>query len=352
MFRLKPIRRRPRKALKRPVLRGLEAAFWIVFALAAGIGGESAVTGFGRLGGDLLPGMAAEARTAPERHGVAASLPLFGFAPSIFAPAVLYPVVTHAFPAWMRRVTPPPQPKPRMRPAIAIVIDDLGEDVVGTRQAIELPRPVTLSFLPYPATTPGLASDAKLRGHEVLVHLPMQADDSGKNPGPMALRVDLPAEENVKRMDWALERVPGFTGINNHEGSLFTQDRAALIPVMEALYDRHVFFFDSRTTPNSQVVPVARAFGVRSASRDVFLDDVETPEAITAQLDHLEAIARAEGVAIAIGHPHAVTLAVLKRWCAQGGDFRLIPVSTALRLKTEHEMGLPVALLPAAANGP
>lgn len=344
MFRLKPIRRRPRKALKRPVLRGLEAAFWIVFALAAGIGGESAITGLGRFGGALLPGMAAEARTAPERHGIVASLQLFGFAPSIFAPAVLYPVVTHAFPAWMRHPAPP-KPRPQALPAIAIVIDDLGADVSGTRQAIALPRPVTLSFLPYPSTTPGLASEAKLRGHEVLVHLPMQADDSGKNPGPMALQVDLPADENIRRMDWALERVPGFTGINNHEGSLFTQDRAALIPVMEALYDRHVFFFDSRTTPNSQVVAVARAFGVPSASRDVFLDDVETPDAITAQLDHLEAIARAEGVAIAIGHPHAATLAVLKRWCAAGSDFRLIPVSTALRLKTERELGLPVASL-------
>jgi polysaccharide deacetylase 2 family uncharacterized protein YibQ len=104
-----------------------------------------------------------------------------------------------------------------------------------------------------------------------------------------------------------------------------------------------VFFLDSRTTALTQVVPVARAFGVPSSDRDVFLDDDLSAPAIQVQLRELEKIARANGVAIAIGHPHAATLDVLTRWCADQQGFRLVPVSTAIRMKTEWEMGVELA---------
>ena len=74
-------------------------------------------------------------------------------------------------------------------PRIAIVIDDLGADVVHTRRAIALPQAVALAFLPYPRITPTLAREAGRAGHEVLVHVPMQAVGA-QNPGPMALQPD------------------------------------------------------------------------------------------------------------------------------------------------------------------
>jgi hypothetical protein len=228
-------------------------------------------------------------------------------------------------------------------PRIAIVIDDLGADVAHTRQAIALPQAVGLAFLPYPESTPTLAREAGHAGHEVLVHVPMQAI-GGQNPGPMALSPSLTPEENNRRLDWGLARVPGLMGINNHEGSLFTSNRAALIPVMEHLADRHVFFFDSRTTADSQVVSVARAFGVASAARDVFLDDVQTIDAIDAELRMLEARARDTGVAIAIGHPHEITLDAVAYWAAHHDGFELIPLSEAIRLKTEREARQSLAL--------
>ncbi len=125
-------------------------------------------------------------------------------------------------------------------------------------------------------------------------------------------------------------------------GSRFTADRAALIPVAEDLAARHLFFFDSRTTPDTQVVPIAHAFGVASAGRDVFLDDEQTADAVGAQIQELEAKARAQGVAIAIGHPHDVTLAALAAWTARAAarGFILIPLSEAITLKTERDARL------------
>ena len=312
-------------------LRRADAAFWIVLALAIGVGGESALEGLPKLAGLLMPGgFTAEAHTQPKADFV--TLPLFDLAPSPVAQQTAVSGGSGSGSTMMRRL-----------PAIAIVIDDMGSDPAIARRAFALPSAVALSFLPYPVATPALAREGARAGHDILVHVPMQAESRDENPGPMALLVGLPRDEIVRRLDWALSRVPGFIGINNHMGSLYTQDRAALVPVAEALVDRHVFFFDSRTAANSQVVPVARAFGVPSASRDVFLDDVQTVGDVGGQLAQLERDARAGGVAIAIGHPHAVTLDVLARWCAGPKGYRLVPIGVAIKMKTEREMGVSVA---------
>jgi hypothetical protein len=226
---------------------------------------------------------------------------------------------------------------PSHPPQIAIVIDDMGSVTATNRRAIALPAAVSLSFLPYPDTTPELAREAAKAGHEILVHVPMEPMGTN-DPGPNALLTQLPAAEIVRRLDWALGRVPGYDGINNHEGSKFTADRAALIPVVEDLASRHLFFLDSYTTPASLVVPLSRAFGVMSATRDVFLDDVQTPGAIGVQLAETEARARHDGVVIAIGHPHPATLDALAAWTKKLQGFELVPVREAIRLKTEHDV--------------
>jgi uncharacterized protein len=313
MARKTPIRRKSRDALAGKI------AFWLVVLLAMGIAGRAALSGLPALAVLLAPGLTAAQRDEPART---ISLPVA---------ANVRPPQAPAFPDRLPGLA-------RSRPAIAIVIDDLGADVAATRRAIMLPRAVNLSFLPYPQDTPMLAREAAQRGHQILAHVPMEPEGHD-DPGPNALRADLAADEISRRLDWALSRVPGYSGINNHMGSRFTQDRTALVPVMERLADARVFFLDSRTTPNSVVVPVARSFGVASAARDVFLDDIETSDAVAAQLTETEARARTNGVAIAIGHPHAVTLDMLAAWSAriEARGFQLVIVSVAIRMKSERE---------------
>jgi len=309
---------------------GLQAVFWIVFALALGVGGPGVLTGLPRLAGLALPAdvMAAQAG----EPGGFVTMPLFLPRPATPAAAAVAPVERN-------------RADPATLPQIAIVIDDMGGELAQNRRAIALPRAVSLSFLPDPEYTPMLVHEAQRAGHEILAHVPMEAGpERAQDPSlRMALHTDYTADENIRRLDWALTRVRGYSGINNHEGSVFTQNRQALAAVAEALYGRGVFFLDSRTTANSQVVPVARGFGVPSAGRDVFLDDARTEAAVQAQLLELEQKARRNGVAIAIGHPHDVTLDALTRWCANLHGFRLIPVGLAIKLKTEREMGLQLA---------
>jgi uncharacterized protein len=220
-------------------------------------------------------------------------------------------------------------------PVIAVVIDDLGADLAGTGKAMTLPEAVALSFLPYAESTPLLAEAAARRGHLVLAHVPMQALN-GKEPGAMGLKPDMTAQEITRRMHWNLARVPGLVGVNNHEGSRFTADAAALEPVVTVLKARHLFFFDSRTGPGSKVGAVARASGVMTAGRDIFLDDDRSEGAVSAQLEMLADEAKRNGVAIAIGHPHEVTLRLLAQWLAEDHGVSLVPLDEAMRIKAER----------------
>ena len=267
--------------------------------------------------------------------------------PEPVAPPQMAGATAHALERFQEKWAPVFRPEPRQNkesehfrdsekrenvpgPAIAICIDDLGANRPGTLRAIALPHQVALAFFPFAPATPRLAEAAERAGHDVLAHVPMQTLEPVA-PSPMTLTVDAP--DNVARLEWNIARVPGLIGVNNHQGSRFTEDAAALEPVMQALAARHLFFFDSRTAPGTVAVAVARRHDLLSAGRDVFLDNVEEDAAVRRQLDRLMAIARRRGVAIAIGHPHDVTLAVLASWLKEDHGVRLVTLPEAMRMK-------------------
>jgi len=308
-----------------------ELCFLLVAIVAVALGGGAALDGASLFLTALTPGMEAQAEGAP--HGDTMQMTLPGFETSRYAPQVLYPVVARAVPEWLRHPPPPPPPGKAL---VAICIDDLGEDIAGTETALRFPRQIALAFLPYAPTTPGFAARARDEGHVVLVHMPMQALGPS-NPGPMALEVGMAPDEVTRRLAWSLERVPGATGLNNHEGSRFTSDAAALVPVMAMLKARGLFFFDSRTSGGSRGEAAARAAGVDSMGRDIFLDDDQSEAAVRRELDALVATAKRNGVAVAIGHPHAATLRLLKEWLAQDHGVTLATLPEAMRAKSARQ---------------
>ncbi|HEX4026159.1 MAG TPA: divergent polysaccharide deacetylase family protein [Rhizomicrobium sp.] len=329
-----------------------EIAFAALFGAGLVLGGNAALAGLPKFVDAALPGMTAEADVGDGlAHGVARLAVPQGFVESRFSPQVLYPVIQSPMPAWLAeaireggvREPPPlrglPDNVAARRPVIAICIDDLGEDLAGTDKAMALPREVALSFLPYADATPFLAEAAGRRGHLVLAHVPMEAL-GGENPGPMTLKSGMAADEIARRLGWSLARVPGLVGINNHEGSRFTADAAAMAPVMATLHARHLFFLDSRTGPGSQAEPAAHAAGVMTAGRDIFLDDDQSAAAVSAELEMLAREAKRTGVAIAIGHPHDVTLKLLAAWLARDHGVTLVPLDEAIRLKNRNPMAL------------
>ncbi len=140
----------------------------------------------------------------------------------------------------------------------------------------------------------------------------MPMDPAG---GPYAWRPELTQEERARRLDAALAKVPFVQGLNNHEGSRMTAVRPAMAWLAEELQRRGLYLVDSRTSAATVAASEAQRIGLASVSRDVFLDNEATPEAVSAQLQAGVALARKQGSALLIGHPHKATLDVLARSC-------------------------------------
>jgi polysaccharide deacetylase 2 family uncharacterized protein YibQ len=219
------------------------------------------------------------------------------------------------------------------RPMIAIVIDDVGLDRKHSDEASALPAPLTLSFMAYADDLANQVAAARAHGHEIMLHVPMEPLAARVDPGPNALRTGLDQDEIKRRLGWDLARIDGIVGVNNHMGSRFTEWPEGMAPVLEMLRERGLFFLDSKTTPRSVGIELAQEMSLPHAARDVFLDDDMAAPAVSAELAKTEAVARRNGMAIAIGHPHPATILELRRWlpAAEARGFRLVPVSAIVQ---------------------
>ncbi len=222
-------------------------------------------------------------------------------------------------------------------PLIAVIIDDLGDNVHKGLRAIGLPGPVAAAFLPHTRYARRLARLAHRRDKEVMLHLPMEAAD-GAPTGPGSITLNMTEQEFVTTLEADLADIPHVTGINNHMGSLLTQQPSLMRWLMQAINRRgQLFFVDSRTTTATVAQQAATDNGVPNLRRDVFLDNDPTPAAIAVQFKRLISIARRQGSAVAIGHPHGATLDFLEQQLPQLASLgvRLVAVHTLLQQRTQ-----------------
>ncbi|MBK8974027.1 MAG: divergent polysaccharide deacetylase family protein [Hahellaceae bacterium] len=206
------------------------------------------------------------------------------------------------------------QAEPEMSgpPTIAIIIDDMGNTLETNQQAINLPAPITFAFLPKLQHTPLLAEQAYAKGHEIILHAPME-NQHNLPLGPMALTSHMDSTSLSSTLRESIASIPYISGVNNHMGSLLTMDRLAMTTVMAEINRYPLYFVDSRTTPDSVAQKVAEAQGIPTLARDIFLDNETSIEAIHKQFTRLLEIARQKGTAIAIGHPYPETVHYLEQ---------------------------------------
>jgi len=227
--------------------------------------------------------------------------------------------------------TPSPALPPGGGARVALVIDDLGRRLEDVSDFADLGVAISYGVLPFESRTPQVVEALHRRQSEILCHLPMEPS-SGADPGPGALTREMDRRELVRATEWALDAIPGAVGVNNHMGSELTADREVMRTLVEVLGERRLFFLDSRTSSATVAYQTARELGLPAAERQVFLDPESGQETVREQFARLLELARRRGAAIAIGHPHPSTLAVLReevpRAVAAGYDF--VPVSALI----------------------
>ncbi|SDW11496.1 hypothetical protein SAMN04487960_101349 [Marinobacter mobilis] len=201
-------------------------------------------------------------------------------------------------------------------PTIAIIIDDMGHNRVEGERLIALDQPLTLAFLPYRRFTQSLAEQAHRNNKEIILHAPM-ANTHNFGLGPGGLTSDMGRSDTIQTLRRALQSIPHVSGVNNHMGSLLTQRMEPMEWVMSELHQYPLYFVDSRTIASSIAADVARAYQIPALTRDVFLDHEQTEAFVDQQFQLLIRLARENGTAIAIGHPHTVTVDYLEKHLPQ-----------------------------------
>lgn len=210
--------------------------------------------------------------------------------------------------------TPPLVPAAKTgKPLLAIIVDDMGYRQDTGRALIALDLPLSFAFLPFAPHNPELLAEASAQKREILLHQPMESASPGQDPGPGALYTGMNATAIRRTLLRNIQAVPGAIGLNNHMGSGFTANPAAMRHLLTALRGLDLFFVDSLTSPKSAAYELAGQLGIRAGRRDVFLDNEQLPEKIAAQLETLIALAHQRGQAVGICHSQPATLTALRR---------------------------------------
>lgn len=223
-------------------------------------------------------------------------------------------------------------PTPNVQgPKIAIVVTGLGISAKATQAAIEnLPAAITLAFLPYADDVQRWVGEARRRGHEVLLEVPMEPYDfPDSDPGPHTLRAGSGEDSNIDRLTWSLTRFTGYAGITNLLGARFMADSGALEPVMTFLARRGLVFFDAGPVSRSSAPDVAKRIGAPYVQSAANIDAIQTGMEIDQRLSELEARARLNGSAAGTAFVYPVTIERLSSWAQglSGRGFVLVPAS-------------------------
>lgn len=234
--------------------------------------------------------------------------------------------------------TTPQYTSPKGRGQVVIIIDDMGVSLRSKLVEV-MDGPLTLAYLPYAKDLPARTKRAKSNGHELMVHMPMEAMNRNLDGGPRVLRTDTSKQEFQETVEWGLSQFDGYVGVNNHMGSRLTRDKVSMARLMSQLKGRGLYFIDSKTIGSSVAAKTAREYGLSYAIRDVFLDHEINKEFVRKALKKLEAIAYKKGHAIAIGHPHKETIEVLKEWIPTLKDkgLTLVPASAVIKHPVQQQ---------------
>ncbi|BBO70129.1 hypothetical protein DSCA_40590 [Desulfosarcina alkanivorans] len=205
-------------------------------------------------------------------------------------------------------------PQAAAKPRIALIIDDIGFNLNRARRFLEADIPITFSVLPRLCWSEESALALHAKGHEIMLHQPMEPFSTAVDPGPGAIFVDDRPERIQHVVAENIARLPNVVGVNNHMGSKYTQRPQKMGQALDEVRSRGLFFVDSLTTGHSAAYACARKMGMSAIRRDLFLDNRRDVLSILGQLRRLRQLAVRYGSAIGIGHPRPATAEAIMRF--------------------------------------
>ncbi len=234
-----------------------------------------------------------------------------------------------------------PFDNPQGKPTVSVILSGLGINRRHTEAAInELPAEVTLSFAPTASNLKSYVRQARAAGHEVLVELPMEPYDYGRErPHPFILQVAAGADTNTSRLRRLLSQIDGFAGVTNYQGAKFATSDEAAKPVFAELSQRGLAFFEDGSLSRSVFEATASETNLTFARANSVLDARPDAEDIETKLMTLEADALENGSALGSGFAYPVTIDMLKDWTGRLEDKGILLAPASYHAKRSKPAG-------------
>ena len=236
-----------------------------------------------------------------------------------------------------------PFPQEDKRPRIAIVVTGLGQAGQATHDAIDrLPGAVTFVFTPSGENLQAKVDEARSKGHEVLLSVPMQPLGYPANdPGPNTLLSNLSDEENARRLEATLAAFTGYVGVTSKtdSGTEFLTQRESLRGVLLQVQRRGLVYLDLWQVSGSKAAAVSKELSLPRVISDLQIDRIPSGIGIDAQLAQLERLAQANGVAVGFAEvSNPVSLERLSAWAASLRDRGIVlaPVTAVVNRQADR----------------
>jgi polysaccharide deacetylase 2 family uncharacterized protein YibQ len=203
------------------------------------------------------------------------------------------------------------------KPKLVIIIDD-----VSTSAQLKRIKALDIKVTPsiFPPSELSMKSHRLAKGLDhYMIHLPMSSGSKQFNKQFKTLKTTHTKAQIEARAKELRKLFPTARYINNHTGSVFTDDYNAMQTLYTALRNEDFVFVDSRTIASTKVPKIAAKSGDAYVARDIFIDNEHTVPYIHTQLRQAVKMAKKKGYAIAIGHPHRMTMKALG---SAGGIFK------------------------------
>ena len=202
------------------------------------------------------------------------------------------------------------------KPRIALIISNLGLSDTYTKAALELlPEDITLSFSHVAPRLKNWVREARQKGHEILLDIPMEPIGFPKNdPGRATLLTSSNEVENLNRLEHIMKQAGGYVGLLGTQGTKFMLHSETLLPVLRSIKQRGLIYVDSRSTSRSLGPDLASSIQLPKAFNNVFVDKEPSQEKIKNKLDELERIALKRRFAVGIAQPLPITIEILSQW--------------------------------------
>ena len=202
------------------------------------------------------------------------------------------------------------------KPRIALIISNLGLSDTYTKATLDLlPEDITLSFSHVAPRLKSWVREARQKGHEILLDIPMEPIGFPKNdPGRATLLTSSNEVENLNRLEHIMKQAGGYVGLLGTLGTKFMLHSETFLPVLRSIKQRGLIYVDSRSTSRSLGPELASSIQLPKAFNNVFVDKEPSQEKIKNKLDELERIALKRRFAVGIAQPLPITIEILSQW--------------------------------------